>query len=228
MKNETLSADDAQKPSGISRRGFLRGVGVVGAGAVIIDHPLLRGAETTTQPAAEHPSNIVSGQTTINLTVNGKDRSVTIEPRVSLLNALRDYAEPPITGPKLVCDIGTCGACTVLLNDKPVYGCLVLAVDAVGKKITTAEGFGTPDHMSAVQEAFVAKDAMMCGFCTPGFVTTVSALLKSNPHPTVDQVREGCKGNFCKCGTYPHVFAAAMQASEKMNLVPSPGKPGEG
>ena len=209
---------DHPTESGVSRRHFLRGVGVAGAGAVILDHPLLRIADkadaATTEAATQN--TVVSGSVPIKLTINGSERSLSVEPRVTLLNAVRDYLEPPLTGPKLVCDIGTCGACTVLIEGKPIYACLMLAVDAVGKKITTVEGLGTPEHPSVVQQAFVEKDAMMCGFCTPGFVTTVSALLTVNPKPTLEEVREGCKGNFCKCGTYPHVFAAALEASKKM------------
>ena len=120
----------------------------------------------------------------------------------------------PLTGPKLVCNAGTCGACTVLLDGQTAYGCSVLAIDAVGRQVTTVEGFGTPDHLSSVQAAFVEKDAMMCGFCTSGFVTTVTALVRDNKNLTPEQVREGCKGNFCRCGTYPHVFEAAMAASK--------------
>jgi xanthine dehydrogenase YagT iron-sulfur-binding subunit len=122
-----------------------------------------------------------------------------------------------VTGPKLVCDMGTCGACTVLLDGKPVYSCLVLAVDAVGKKITTIEGLGKPGAMNAVQSAFVDKDALMCGFCTPGFVTTISAYLKKNPNPSLEQVREACQGNFCRCGTYPRIFEAALAAAKGAN-----------
>ncbi len=135
-----------------------------------------------------------------------------IEPRTTLLNTMRNQLDPPLTGPKLVCDMGTCGACTVLVDDKPVYSCLVLAVDAVGKKITTVEGLGAPEQLNAVQAAFVEQDALMCGFCTPGFVTTLSAYLKQNPKPTLEQVREACKGNFCRCGTYPRIFEAALKA----------------
>jgi len=127
---------------------------------------------------------------------------------------MRDRLEPGITGPKLVCDQGTCGACTVIMDGKPVYSCLVLAVDAVGSKLTTVEGLGTPENMSAVQNAFVEHDGLMCGFCTPGFVTTVSAYLKQNSNPTLDEVREACKGNFCRCGTYPRVFEAALAAAK--------------
>jgi aerobic-type carbon monoxide dehydrogenase small subunit (CoxS/CutS family) len=91
----------------------------------------------------------------------------------------------------------------------------VLAADAAGKKLTTVEGLGTPESLSGVQQAFVEHDALMCGFCTPGFVTTVSAYLKKNPNPTLEEVREACKGNFCRCGTYPRVFEAALAAAKK-------------
>ena len=206
----------AQKPgdqttnSGVSRRTFLRGVGVA---AVTADGLLTLVTESRAQtPAPYSPATNtpVSGETEITLSVNDQDRKVKVEPRTTLSSALRDRLEPAITGPKLVCDAGTCGACTVLLEGKPVYGCSVLAIDTVGKKITTVEGLGTPEHMSPVQQAFVDKDAMMCGFCTSGFVTTVTALLRDNPNPTLEQVKEGCKGNFCRCGTYPHIFQAAM------------------
>jgi xanthine dehydrogenase YagT iron-sulfur-binding subunit len=198
---------------GFSRRRFLQGVGVAGVGALIVDNPLARAADQT-PPADTTAAKIISGPTQITLNVNGQDRTITVEPRTTLLNALRNHVEPPITGPKLVCDMGTCGCCTVLLDDKPVYGCLTLAMDAVGRKITTVEGLGTPDHPNAVQAAFVEKDAMMCGFCTPGFVTSVTGLLMQNPHPTLEEVREACKGNFCRCGTYPHIFEAALTAAK--------------
>jgi len=147
------------------------------------------------------------------LDINGKRREALVEARTTLLSALRDHLEPAVTGPKLVCDHGTCGACTVMLEGKPVYSCLLLAVDAAGKPITTVEGLGSADKMSAVQRAFVEKDATMCGFCTSGFVVSVSACLNGNPKPTLDQLREACHGNFCRCGTYPKVFAAGMAAS---------------
>jgi xanthine dehydrogenase YagT iron-sulfur-binding subunit len=196
----------------VSRRTFLRGVGVA---AVTADALLARAAQSpaaeTRPPYSPAANTPVSGSIEISLSVNDQERTVTVEPRTTLLSALRDRLEPGVTGPKLVCDAGTCGACTVLLEGKPVYGCMVLAIDAVGKKITTVEGLGTPEHMSPVQQAFMEKDAMMCGFCTPGFVTTVTALLRDNPHPTLEEVKEGCKGNFCRCGTYPHIFQAAME-----------------
>jgi len=202
----------ATPPKGFSRRHFLRGVGAVGVGTLIVDPPPLLGADAPADAAGG--SDVVSGPVKMTLNVNGQDRTINVEPRTTLLNALRNHVEPAITGPKLVCDMGTCGGCTVLLDDKPVYGCLTLAIDAVGRKITTTEGFGTPDQMSPVQAAFVAKDAMMCGFCTPGFVTSVTGLLKHNPNPTLEEIKEGCKGNFCRCGTYPHIFQAALDVAK--------------
>jgi len=196
-----------------TRRNFLKGVG---AAAVSTEAVLARAAQAAdpAPPGADAVNTVLEGSVKLTLHVNDQDRQVTVEPRTTLISALRDRLEPAITGPKLVCNEATCGACTVLLNGTPVYGCSVLAIDAVGKKVTTVEGLGTPDKMNAVQAAFVEKDAMMCGFCTPGFVTTISALLAENPHPTEAQVREACKGNFCRCGTYPHVFAAAQAASK--------------
>jgi aerobic-type carbon monoxide dehydrogenase small subunit (CoxS/CutS family) len=210
-----MSDDQKKKSSSYdpSRRKFLKGVGVVGAGAALADSLLTQtvSAARTKLDAADTP---VSGSVNIALDVNGQKRNATVEPRTTLLNALRNHLEPGITGPKLVCDMGTCGACTVMMDGKTVYSCLVLAVDAVGKKLTTVEGLGTPENMNEVQKAFVEHDALMCGFCTPGFVTTISAYLKKNSNPTLDEVREACKGNFCRCGTYPRVFEAALAAAK--------------
>ncbi|MGB7158490.1 MAG: (2Fe-2S)-binding protein [Tepidisphaeraceae bacterium] len=206
-------ADDT--PAGMSRRRFLKGVGVVGAGAAMADPALLGAQEKSAaaQPAAAIASP--DGKLALSLDINGQARPLSAEPRVTLLGALRDHLEPAVTGPKLVCGAGTCGACTVLLDGKPVYSCLVLAADAVGKKITTAEGLGTPDQMNPVQAAFCDSDALMCGFCTPGFVTALSATVQKTPNATIDQVKQGCAGNFCRCGTYPNVFAAAVAAAAK-------------
>ncbi|HEY2588269.1 MAG TPA: (2Fe-2S)-binding protein [Tepidisphaeraceae bacterium] len=195
-----------------TRRTFLKGVGVA---AVSTEAMLARAANAAdAPPAADALNTVLDGPVKLTLNVNDQQRQVTVEPRMTLLSALRDHLEPPITGAKLVCNEATCGACTVLLNGKPVYGCSVLAIDAVGKKVTTAEGLGTPEKMNAVQAAFVEKDAMMCGFCTPGFVTTLSALLAQNPNPTEQRVREACHGNFCRCGTYPHIFDAVQAAAK--------------
>ena len=206
-------SDEKDKSEGTydpSRRRFLKGVGIVGAGAAFADK-LLIDAEHTEAAASNQP---LTGTVPVVLQINGQKRQARIEPRTTLLNTFRNHLEPPLTGPKLVCDMGTCGACTVLLDSKPVYACLVLGVDAVGKQITTVEGLGSPEAMNGVQQAFVENDALMCGFCTPGFVTTISAYLKKNPNPSLAEVREACKGNFCRCGTYPRVFEAALAAAK--------------
>ena len=205
----TKSRDEDQKPAvhDPGRRRFLKGMGIAGAGAAIADHLWV---ETEAEAAPE----TLSGSVKVVLNVNGQQREAQVEPRTTLLNTLRNHLDPAVTGPKLVCDVGTCGACTVLLDGKPAYSCLVLAVDATNKKITTVEGLGTPENPNAVQAAFVENDALMCGFCTPGFVTTISAYLKKNPNPSLAEVKEACKGNFCRCGTYPRAFEAALAAAK--------------
>jgi xanthine dehydrogenase YagT iron-sulfur-binding subunit len=211
MSKKTQDPSAPANSSQWTRRSFLKGVGVA---AVASDAVLQRAANAAdAAPAADALNTVLEGPLKLTLNINEQQRPVTVEPRTTLLSALRDHLDPPITGPKLVCNEATCGACTVLLDGKPVYGCSVLAVDAVGKKVTTVEGLGTPEKMNAVQAAFVEKDAMMCGFCTPGFVTTISALLAQSPNANEQQVREACRGNFCRCGTYPHIFAAAQAAA---------------
>jgi aerobic-type carbon monoxide dehydrogenase small subunit (CoxS/CutS family) len=149
---------------------------------------------------------------TLSLKVNGAVRQVSVEPRVTLLDALRNHLD--LTGAKQVCDRGGCGACTVLLDGEPVNSCLILAADAEGREITTVEGLGTPEKMSALQAAFVEKDAMQCGFCTPGFVVSGTAVLAKNPSPTLDEIKAGLAGNLCRCGTYGRVFEAVQAAAK--------------
>jgi xanthine dehydrogenase YagT iron-sulfur-binding subunit len=184
-----------------------------GAAVAAVAAEGLVGRQAQAAPAGD-PTAPMSGMTNVTLKINGQERQVMVEPRTTLLTALRDHLEPPVTGPKLVCNAGTCGACTVILDGKIVYGCSVLAVDTIGKTITTVEGLGTPEKPNAVQKAFVECDAMMCGYCTSGFVTTISNLLNKNADPSLEQIKEGCKGNFCRCGTYPHVFQAAQTAAK--------------
>jgi xanthine dehydrogenase YagT iron-sulfur-binding subunit len=211
-ERDEAKAEDARVDLG--RRSFFKGMGIVGAGAAMTDLLIASAAPASSAAAAE-----TSGTIPVTLAVNGQPRTVQVESRTTLLSALRDRLEPAVTSPKLVCDQGACGACTVLLDGKPVYGCLVLAVDVGGRKVTTAEGLGTPEKPNAVQSAFVEHDALMCGFCTPGFVTTISAYLDKHPNPTVDDIKKACQGNFCRCGTYPKVFEAALAAARA-------GKPG--
>ncbi|HZO87303.1 MAG TPA: 2Fe-2S iron-sulfur cluster-binding protein [Chthonomonadaceae bacterium] len=204
---------------GLSRRQFLKGVGLVGAGSALAADLLApETAEAEPKPLQEAPAGetLKKGFLPITLNVNGQAVNMQVEPRTTLLNALRNHADPPITGPKLICDQGACGGCTVLVDGKTAYGCMLLAVDMVGKQITTVEGLAQNGQLNPVQEAFVEKDALMCGFCTPGFVMSVHALLQSNPNPTLDDVKHACAGNVCRCGTYPRVFEAALAAAQKM------------
>jgi xanthine dehydrogenase YagT iron-sulfur-binding subunit len=200
---------DEAKPVDIGRRSFFKGMGLVGAGAAMTD--LLIASSASAGEAAAAPD--AAGTVPVKLVINGQARNAQVEARTTLLDALRERLDPAVIGPKLVCDQGACGACTVLLDGKPVYGCLVLAVDVGDRAVTTAEGLGTTDKPNAVQAAFVEHDAQMCGFCTPGFVTTISAYLEKNPNPSLDQIRKACQGNFCRCGTYPRVFEAALAAA---------------
>jgi aerobic-type carbon monoxide dehydrogenase small subunit (CoxS/CutS family) len=209
------NADDRDDAAwAMSRRRFLKGVGVVGAGAAMADPAILGAQEKPAAAVAEAQGAAANAARQVTLAVNGQNVAVTVEPRVTLLSALRDYAEPGITGPKLVCGAGTCGACTVLLDGKPVYSCLCLASDVEGKKITTVEGLGSPDKMNPVQAAMCEHDGSMCGFCTSGFVTSISATVQKHPNATIDQIKQGCVGNFCRCGTYPKVFEAGVAAAK--------------
>lgn len=191
---------DSRRP-GVSRRTFLKTAGV-GAAATTVAGAAAREA------AAEI---LGPGPVPLTLKVNGEARTVTVEPRVTLLRALRNHLD--LTGAKEICDRGACGGCTVLLDGEPVTSCLMLAADAVGHEITTVEGLGTPERMSALQAAFVETDALQCGFCTPGFVVAGTALLRQNPSPSLDEVKQGLSGNLCRCGTYPRVFEAVMKAA---------------
>ena len=192
-----------------TRRGFLKGAGAGAVTAAVAPAVLVSGAKTATAQEAE---GVMSA--TITLDVNGQSHNVDVEARTTLADALRDRLE--ITGPKVVCDRGECGACTVEMDGKLVFSCMTLAMDAQGRKIETVEGMADGDNLHPLQEAFVEKDALMCGFCTPGFLVSSKSLLDANDNPTPEEVREGLSGNICRCGTYPHVFEAVMSAAEKM------------
>jgi xanthine dehydrogenase YagT iron-sulfur-binding subunit len=151
------------------------------------------------------------GKTPIQLQVNGTLYSLEVEPRRTLLEALR--VDLHLTGTKKVCDMGECGACTVLLDGKAVYSCLVLAVECEGHSIITIEGLADGDHLDPIQQAFVEEDAFQCGFCTPGQIMSVKALLDHVPEPTQEEIRRAVSGNICRCGAYPRIFKAAEEAA---------------
>ena len=186
-----------------SRRTFLKTAGASAAASTVVGMGSRGEAATVLGPAA----------VTLNLKVNGAAHAVSVEPRVTLLDALRNHLD--FTGAKQICDRGGCGGCTVLLDGDPVVSCLMLAADAEGHEITTVEGIGTPEKMSALQEAFVEKDALQCGFCTPGFVVAGTAFLRTHPNPTLAEIKDGLSGNLCRCGTYGRIFEAVQAAAKK-------------
>jgi xanthine dehydrogenase YagT iron-sulfur-binding subunit len=204
----------AESSQGFSRRQFLRGVGVTSAAAV--GGGLLGGSGLVEDALAQDnvAMPVGPGEVGITLIINGQRKTVSVEPRTTLLDALRNRLD--ITGAKKVCDRATCGACTVLKDGRPIYACAALAIDVAGSQITTIEGLGTPENMSPVQEAFVHNDAQQCGFCTPGFVVACTAMLRSNPKPTPEQIRLGLGGNLCRCGTYDGIKGAIVEAGQKM------------
>lgn len=193
---------DRESLGTISRRSFLKGTGVATAAVGLAT------AETLAKPAAEQSGTGTFGPGTVpvSLTVNGKEFRTMLEPRVTLLDALRDYLD--VTGCKRVCDRASCGACTVLIDDKPIYSCTMLAIEAQGRKITTCEGLGEPAALHPIQQAFWNKDASQCGFCTPGFVVACAGVFKANPKPTLEELRQGLDGNICRCGTYEQMTHA--------------------
>jgi aerobic-type carbon monoxide dehydrogenase small subunit (CoxS/CutS family) len=194
----------------ISRRSFLKGVGtaVIATAAA----PARAVAARTEQIERLGTDQTVGpGQAPVTLSVNSQALKLNLEPRVTLLDALRNYSN--LTGTKEVCDRGTCGACTVLLDGKPVYSCMKLAIEAQGHEITTIEGLAPAGKLTDVQQAVVDHDALMCGYCTPGFIMSMTSLLKANPHPTADEVRVACSGNLCRCGTQHRMLAAALQSA---------------
>ena len=194
-------------PAGFSRRGFISGVGLGGA--------LGTGLLEREAAAAPVPANVAGpGPVAIALTINGKPVNVTVEPRVTLLDAMRNYLD--LTGAKRVCDRGTCGACTVILAGKTVYSCSVLAIDAQGKSIETIEGLAAGNNLHPVSAAFVNHDAQQCGYCTAGFVMAAKGFIDKHPNPTVEDVKHGLGGNLCRCGTYMGIRQAVVEAAKVM------------
>ena len=211
-KKDRTRRDQASPPpetkSAFSRRGFLQGAS---AGATVIGSALL----TEQEAEAANLSAAGPGAVDIALNVNGIEMKTKVEPRETLLDTLRNHLD--LTAAKRVCDRGTCGACTVMMDGKVVYGCTVLAIDAVGRKIETLESL-SPNGRKAhpLIQAFVNNDAQQCGYCTPGFVMASKAFLDKNPNPTYEDVKKGLGGNLCRCGTYMGIRKAVLEAATEL------------
>ncbi len=196
-----------KRKSNFSRRGFLQGVGIT-SGALTTGI-LETEAEAQTSAKVSGP-----GEVPITLQINGKPYKTSVEPRTTLLDTLRHRLD--LTAAKRVCDRGTCGACTVIIDGKVMYSCTVLAIDAQGRQIQTLEGLSQNGKPHAVSRAFVANDAQQCGYCTPGFVMAAKGFLDKNPNPTYEEVKAGLGGNLCRCGTYVGVRKAVLDAAKEM------------
>jgi xanthine dehydrogenase YagT iron-sulfur-binding subunit len=193
---------------GVSRREFFKTVGVTSMAT-----GMLSPIEADAQPAA--PPLVGPDEVPVRLNINGRVQTLRIEPRVTLLDAIRNRAD--LTGSKRVCDRGTCGACTMIVDGRTVYACSTLAIEVQDKPIRTVDGLGTVGRLHRVQQAFCEADALMCGFCTPGFVVATVALLERYPSATPDQVRRQLDGNVCRCGTFNRILEAALKARGSVN-----------
>jgi xanthine dehydrogenase YagT iron-sulfur-binding subunit len=205
QKNDKNERPEKPERINLGRRQFLKTAGVAPLAAGVVGV-----AELGAQSAA---TGVVGpGEVPVQLTVNGKRVNLTIEPRVTLLNALRNKAD--LTGNKRGCDRGVCGACTMIIDGRTAYACSTLAIEVQGKQIRTVDGLANGATLHPVQQAFCDRDALMCGFCTPGFVMATVALLEKHPNPTPAQVKKGLDGNICRCGTFTRIMEAATSTTK--------------
>lgn len=190
---------DSSDGLNLSRRGFLKSTGIVGIATAVVS--------PVAPEAQARVAEVGPGEVPVRLMVNGRPLSLMIEPRVTLLDALRTRAD--MTGSKRGCDRGTCGACTMIVDGRTVYSCSTLAIEVQGKRIRTVDGLASASgQLHPVQQAFCDKDALMCGFCTPGFIMASVGLLEKHPNATPEQIKKGLDGNICRCGTFNRVFEA--------------------
>jgi aerobic-type carbon monoxide dehydrogenase small subunit (CoxS/CutS family) len=204
----SVNGEDVRR--GISRRSFLRGTGAAAAATAALETALASVTEAAADVAA--PQVVGPDATPVTLRVNGATRMVAVEPRATLADVLRGPLG--LTGTKIGCDRGSCSACTVLLNGAPVASCSILAIDVGDRAITTIEGLARGGALHPVQAAFIAHDALQCGFCTPGLALSCAALLERVPHPTEANIKAAISGHLCRCGAYQHVIEAVLAAAE--------------
>lgn len=204
---EDRKKNNGEVRKGISRRGFMK---LVGAGALAT---AAAGDLAKPSRAAAVEEAGKGEMVRVGLQVNGRRHRFKIEPRWSLLDVLREKLG--LTGPKLGCGRGECGACTVLIDGLPRYACLTLALEAEGRTITTIEGLMKGDELGPLQKAFWDNDAMQCGYCTPGQIMAAEGLLRANPNPSLEEIRRGMSGNLCRCGSYAHIFKAVDEAAKR-------------
>lgn len=204
--------DDSSPGIDCSRRIFMQSLGL-SAAATAVAAPVRRAlADPAQRTGRQDPSSPRGpGAVSVTLKINGEPMTTSIEPSTTLLDALRMHYN--LTGSKEICDRGSCGGCSVLVDGTLIASCMMLAMDAEGTEVTTVEGLAKDGQLSPVQEAFVKHDALQCGFCTPGLVVACTALLKDKPKPSLDEIKHGLSGNICRCGTYSNIFNAVLDAS---------------
>ena len=195
-----------EEHSGVSRRDFLKISGIS------VALPIVAGPRAVVAAGEAVPVH-GPGKVPMEFAINGKKYKANLEPRVTLLDAMRDQFD--LTGAKRVCDRAECGACTVVMDNKTAYACSVLAIEAQGKQVITVESLMRQGKLHPVQQAFVDNDGSQCGFCTPGFVVACKALLDKHPNPTPEDIRHGLSGNLCRCGTYQGIRQAIAQVAQK-------------
>jgi xanthine dehydrogenase YagT iron-sulfur-binding subunit len=209
MKQPAQTLTAHRNEDEVSRRSFLAGAGVT-AGGVMLETSL-----AASRALAEQKSNqeiIGPDAAPLTLRINGAIRNIAVPPHTTLAEALRGPLD--LTGTKIGCDRGACSACTVWLDGVPVASCMILAIDVGERSVTTIEGLADGDKLHPVQASFIEHDAVQCGFCTPGLVMSCAALLARNPQPSLEDVKMATSGHLCRCGTYPHVFAATLAAAK--------------
>ena len=199
---------DSQKKL-LSRRNFLRGVSKGAVTTAVIPSTIT--TLETKKYIPDEKDGLEKGK--VNLIVNGKSYKLVVEARETLADTLRKQLN--LTGTKITCNHGSCGSCTVLLDGMPIYSCMTLTMDVNNCKIKTIEGLASDGKLHPVQEAFIEKDGIQCGFCTPGQIMSATALLDKNPNPTLEEVKLGMSGNLCRCGAYPKIFESVLKAAEK-------------
>jgi xanthine dehydrogenase YagT iron-sulfur-binding subunit len=209
MKQPAQKMASGTDEKAVSRRSFLTRAGAA-AGGVMLETSLI----ASDALASNEPEQKFIGPAAVPFTlrVNGAARTVNVSPNTTLAEVLRGPLD--LTGTKIGCDRGACSACTVWLDGVPVASCMMLAIDIGERSVTTIEGLADGDKLHPVQTAFIEHDAVQCGFCTPGMVMSSAALLARNPDPTFDDVKAATSGHLCRCGTYPHVFAATLAAAK--------------
>lgn len=209
-KEEDMSPDAEEREAAklrVSRRSFLKGMGVSTAAAAI--------AQTAVPPLEAETVPLVKGvrEATIVTEINGKKYRLAVKSHWTLLDVLR--RELGLTGTKKTCDRSSCGACTVIMDGKAIYACSLLAIEADQHKITTIEALSDGENLHPIQAAFIREDALQCGFCTPAMIMSTKALLDSNPRANLTEIKEALSGNICRCAAYPKITNAVLSLAQK-------------